>query len=45
MNVFCTATGITGYERVKPADVEALSRIDDYKELREFMRHWGDENL
>jgi hypothetical protein len=45
MNVFCTATGVSGYERVKPADVEALHSIHDYGDLKEFMRRWGDKNL
>ena len=45
MNVFCTATGITGYERVKPADVEALHSIHDDRDVKEFMRRWGDKNL
>ena len=44
MNVFCVATGITGYERVTPSDVEAIQLLDG-RELKEFMRRWGNENL
>ena len=45
MNVFCVATGITGYERVTPSDVEAIQAMPDGRELKEFMRRWGNENL
>jgi len=45
MNVFCVATGITGYERVTPSDVAAIQSISDNRELKEFMRRWGNENL
>jgi hypothetical protein len=45
MNVFCVATGITGYERVKPVDVEAIRAIVDGAELKQYMRRWGDANL
>lgn len=45
MNVFCVATGITGYERVKPSDVEAISAIVDGAELKNYMRRWVDSNL
>lgn len=45
MNVFCVATGITGYERVAPDDVEAIRFIQDGPELKDFMRRWGSKNL
>lgn len=45
MNVFCVATGITGYERVTPDDVEAIRSIQDGPELKDFMRRWGRTNL
>ncbi len=45
MNVFCVATGITGYERATPSDVEAIQSIPDGPELKEFMRRWGNKNL
>ena len=44
LNVFCVATGITGYERVTSSDVEAIQVLDG-RELKEFMRRWGNENL
>jgi hypothetical protein len=45
MSVFCVATGISGFEPVTPADVEAIRSIRDARELKEFMRRWGDKNL
>ena len=45
MNVFCTASSITGYEPVAPADVEAIRAITDWRELKTFMRAWGDKHL
>jgi hypothetical protein len=46
MNVFCVATGVTGRERVKPGDVEAIRAIaDSSPELKRYMRNWGDANL
>ena len=45
MSVFSTASSISGYERVKAADVEASHSIQDARELKEFMRRWGDKNL
>jgi len=44
MNVFCAASGITGYERVKQADVDAIRNIVDGAELKTYMRRWGDRN-
>src|SRR5919201_6943338 len=40
INVFCVASGVTGYERVMPSDVEAIRAIPDGPELRGFMRRW-----
>lgn len=45
MSVFCTASGVSGFERVTPVDVEAIHSIQDGRELKEFMRRWGDKNL
>lgn len=45
MNVFCSATGVTGYEHVVASDVEAIRRIAGGSELKEFMRRWGNKNL
>jgi hypothetical protein len=45
MNVFCVASGITGYERVTLSDVEAIQSIPESPELKEFVRRWGNENL
>jgi hypothetical protein len=45
MNVFSTASGVGGFERVSRADVEAIGAIQDGRELKEFMRRWGDTNL
>ena len=45
MNVFSTASSVSGFERVTPADVEAINSIQDPQELKEFMRRWGDTNL
>jgi len=45
MNVFCVATGITEFERVTPSDVEAIQSISSGRELKEFMRRWGNKNL
>ncbi len=44
MDVFCVATGISGYERISPADAAALAAIDD-QDLKSFMRDWGERNL
>jgi hypothetical protein len=45
MNVSCTASGATGYERVTATDVEAIRSLRDVGELKEFMRRWGEKNL
>jgi hypothetical protein len=45
MNVFCTASSVSGYERVTSADVEVIHSIRDARELKEFMRRWGEKNL
>lgn len=45
MNVFCVASGITGYERVTFGDVEEIQSIQDESELKGFMRRWGNKNL
>ncbi len=45
LNVFCVATGVTGYERITPSDMEAIRSISDDHTLKEFMRRWGNENL
>lgn len=42
MNVFCVATGITGYETVTPSDVEQMKSIPAGPERKAFMRAWGD---
>ena len=45
MNVFCVATGITGYEPVSSSDIERMKSISDWLELKAFMRNWGEKNL
>ena len=45
MSVFSTASGVGGFERVTPDDVKAIHSIQDGRELKEFMRRWGDTNL
>lgn len=45
MNVFCVASGITGYERVTPAEVEAVQSIRDGPELKSFLRRWSNESV
>lgn len=45
MNVFCIATSRTGYERVTVSDAERMRSIVDARELKEFMREWGRNNL
>jgi len=45
MNVFCGASGITGYEPVSASDVEHMKSIPAGPERKAFMRQWGDRNL
>jgi hypothetical protein len=45
MNVFCVASGKTGYERVTADDVRDIRCLQDVKQLQDFMRGWGDRNL
>ncbi len=45
MSVFCTASGVSGYERVTPAVVGAIRSLQDARELKEFMRSWGERNV
>ena len=45
MNVFCVASGITGYEPVTLADAERMKSISDGRELKAFMRNWAETNL
>jgi len=45
MNVFCAASGLTGFEPVAPSDLEPLHSIADGPELKEFVRRWGERNL
>lgn len=45
MNVFCSASSVSGYERVTSGDVEVIHSIRDARELKEFMRRWGEKNL
>jgi hypothetical protein len=45
MKVYCTASSIGQFERVTSADVEAIGAIHDPRELKEFMRRWGEKNL
>ena len=45
MNVFCVASGITGYERVAPADAARIRSTADGPGLKELMREWGRKNL
>lgn len=40
MNVFCTATGQTGYERVAPDDLAKIRSAPDARELKELLRQW-----
>jgi hypothetical protein len=40
MNVFCVATGITGYERVTPDDLARIRSTKDATELKELLRQW-----
>ncbi len=45
MNVFCVASGITGFEAVSASDVEQMKSIRSSPELKDFMRKWGEANI
>ncbi len=45
MNVFCVATGITGFETVSLSDIERMKSASNSPELKALMRKWGDENI
>ncbi len=45
MNVFCGASGITGFETVSLSDVERMKTISAGPELKAFMRSWGEKNI
>lgn len=45
MNVFCVASGITGFETVSLSDGERLKSIPAGPELKAWMRKWGEENI
>lgn len=45
MNVFCVATGLSGYERVTPSDLARIKSTADALDLKEVMRRWGRENV
>ena len=45
MNVFCVATGITGFEPVSLTDAERMKSIPRGPELKAFMRSWGERNI
>ena len=45
MNVFCGATGVTGYEPVAPGDIARIRSTADGPELKELMRQWGTKNI
>lgn len=45
LNVFCVATGVTGYERVQQADVQAIQSIQDMVQLKDYMRRWASKHL
>jgi hypothetical protein len=45
MNVFCVASGITGFEPVSLSDMERMRSIPEAPELKAFMRAWGEKNL
>ena len=44
MNVFCVASGITGFEPVSLSDRERMKSIPLGPELKVFMRKWGEQN-
>ena len=45
MNVFCVASGISGFEPVSLSDVERMKSIPAGPELKAFMRNWGEKNI
>ena len=45
MNVFCVASGINGYEPVKPSDVEQMRSLPAGPERKAFMRDWAEKNI
>jgi hypothetical protein len=45
MNVFCEASGISGFEPVGSSDIERMKSIPRGPELKTFMRVWGEKNL
>ena len=45
MNVFCVASGVTGFERVSPEDLQAIQALADGAELKRLVRHWVSQNL
>ena len=45
MNVFCVASGITGFEPVGSTDVECMKAIPAGPEQKAFMRSWGEKSL
>lgn len=45
MNVFCTANGISGYERVSNDDARGLLRSTPGPEQKTLLTIWADENL
>jgi hypothetical protein len=45
MNVFCVATGITGFEPVSVTDVDRMKSIPAGPELKAFMRSWAEKNI
>ncbi|HET8721877.1 MAG TPA: hypothetical protein VFM24_07605 [Nitrospira sp.] len=40
MSVFCTATGLTGYEPVAPEDLAKIRSASDAMERKELLRRW-----
>ena len=45
MNVFCVASGSSGFEPVQSSDVERMKSIPSGPELKAFMRTWGEKNI
>ncbi len=47
VNAFCTASGITGYEYLTPADAQQLLKLRDISgtERKAALKNWIDENL